>query len=199
MLGVGMMLGARHAVDADHLVAVAGMLGRGGGISSAMRTAVLWGIGHSFTFLGVGLGIVALELRIPASFERVAELSVAVMLVVLGVVNWRGAEAKNEEPSPPTVRPIAAGIIHGLAGSAGIALLALTTIQTSWGAILYLLAFGVGTVVGMVASTALLSVPLGLSQRVSPKHRQLVTKLASVAGVCLGIFLAWRAGSSPEP
>lgn len=199
MLGVGLMLGARHAVDADHLVAVAGMLGREGGISSALRTAALWSIGHSFTFLGVGLGIVALELRVPASFERAAELAVAVMLVVLGVFNWKNAHEQPNEPSRPTVRPIAAGIIHGLAGSAGIALLALTTIQTAWGAILYLLAFGVGTVVGMVVSTALLSVPLGLSHRASREHQHTVTKLASVASVCLGVFLAWRSGNSLGP
>ena len=195
-LGVGMLLGARHAVDADHLVVVATMLERERGLAGALRTAVLWSVGHSFTFLGVGLGIVALGLRVPASFERAAELAVAIMLIALGVLHWKNSSGSGPEisdkPSRPFVRPIVAGIVHGLAGSAGIALLALTTIQTATGALLYLLAFGMGTVVGMVISTALLSWPLGLSQRATRKQKRTITTLASTASIGLGLIIATK-------
>jgi nickel/cobalt transporter (NicO) family protein len=195
-LGVGMLLGARHAVDADHLVVVATMLERERGLGGALRTAVLWSAGHSCTFLGVGLGIIALGLRVPDAFERAAELAIAFMLIALGFWHWKSARTTTEEkaqrPSRPLVRPIAAGIIHGLAGSAGIALLALTTIPTALGAILYLLAFGMGTVLGMVVSTALLSFPLGLSQRASLGKRRAMTALASAASIGLGLVLVWQ-------
>lgn len=192
-LGVGVLLGARHAVDADHLVVVATMIERERGLAGAVRTAVLWSAGHSCTFLGVGLCIVALGLRVPASFERAAELAVAFMLIAVGFWHWRSTPHENaEQVASPVVRPIAAGIIHGLAGSGGIALLALTTIPTALGAILYLLAFGAGTVLGMVASTALLSLPLGLSRRTTGRQRRIMTTLASAASIGLGLMLVWQ-------
>ncbi len=196
-LGVGMLLGARHAVDADHLVVVAAMLERERGLAGALRTAALWGAGHSLTFLGMGLAIVALGLRVPASFERAAEVTVAVMLVGLGLLHVasRGPvledEPKRERRSG--IRPLAAGIVHGLAGSAGIALLALTTIPSVHGAIFYLLAFGVGTVLGMGVSTALLSYPLGLSRRASPAVRRGITLAAGLASIGVGLLLGGAA------
>lgn len=195
-LGVGVLLGARHAVDADHLVVVATMLERERGFVGALRTAALWSAGHSFTFLGVGLGIVALGLRVPPAFERIADFAVALMLIALGVFHWRRS---SEPASPPTmVRPIFAGVVHGLAGSAAIALMALTTIQTVLGAILYLFAFGIGTVVGMVASTTLLSFPLGLSRKASPQQRRAITAFASAASIGLGLVLGWHACTTNE-
>ena len=86
-VGVGLLLGARHAIDADHIVAITTMLGRERGFSSAIRTSVLWGLGHSVTFLGIGVSIVALGLRVPASFERAADMAVAAMLVALGAAH----------------------------------------------------------------------------------------------------------------
>jgi nickel/cobalt transporter (NicO) family protein len=195
-LGVGVLLGARHAVDADHLVVVATMIERERGLGGALRTAVLWSAGHSCTFFGLGLGIVALGLRIPDSFERATELAIAFMLIGLGLWHWRTSSiATDEKAKPPsqlTVRPIAAGILHGLAGSAGIALLALTTIPTAMGAVLYLVAFGVGTVLGMMASTALLSLPLRLSRRICHGKSRVLTALASGASIGLGLVLVWQ-------
>ncbi|MDC3958804.1 hypothetical protein [Polyangium jinanense] len=192
-LGVGMLLGARHAVDADHLVVVAAMLERERGLGGALRTAALWGLGHSLTFLGLGLAIVALGLRVPASFERAAELSVAVMLIGLGLLHMTsrapGVEGKPRMKHRSVFRPLAAGIVHGLAGSAGIALLALTTIPSVRGAILYLLAFCAGTVLGMGVSTALLSFPLGLSKRASPAVRRGITLAAGASSIGLGLIL----------
>src|SRR5438445_13154291 len=63
------------------------------------------------------------------------------------------------------VRPLAVGVVHGLAGSAAVALLVLTTIRVPSWAILYLLVFGVGTVAGMMLITAAIAVPFTLSKR----------------------------------
>jgi len=51
------------------------------------------------------------------------------------------------------VRPLVIGIVHGLAGSAAIALLVLATIPNTKWALAYLLVFGVGTVAGMMVIT----------------------------------------------
>src|ERR1700753_193665 len=58
-----------------------------------------------------------------------------------------------------TLRPLFTGLVHGLAGSAAVALLVLSTIHNPKWAVLYLLIFGVGTVAGMMLITAVISLP----------------------------------------
>jgi hypothetical protein len=61
------------------------------------------------------------------------------------------------------VRPLVVGIIHGLAGSAAVALLVLTTIRIPSWAVLYLLVFGIGTVAGMMLITVAIALPFMFS------------------------------------
>jgi high-affinity nickel permease len=58
-----------------------------------------------------------------------------------------------------TLRPLFVGLVHGLAGSAAVALLVLSTIREPKWAVLYLLIFGVGTIAGMMLITAAISLP----------------------------------------
>ncbi|MDF3067252.1 MAG: hypothetical protein K0R38_2853 [Polyangiaceae bacterium] len=85
-LVLGLGLGLRHATDADHVAAVTAMLQREPGTMRAMRVAVLWGLGHTASFLVVGLLTVLAGVRLPESFEPAVELLVAGMLV--GVSTW---------------------------------------------------------------------------------------------------------------
>ena len=92
------------------------------------------------------------------------------------------------------VRPLVVGIVHGLAGSAAIALLVLATIQSSGWALLYLLVFGLGTIGGMLLITAAIGVPFAAGgRRFARAHRGL--RLASGAiSLVFGIFFAYEAG-----
>jgi high-affinity nickel permease len=92
------------------------------------------------------------------------------------------------------VRPLVVGVVHGLAGSAAIALLVLTTIRsTTWG-VVYLLIFGLGTIAGMMLVTAVVSVPFAMTgARFGRLNRQL--RIASgVVSLAFGLFIAWRIG-----
>jgi high-affinity nickel-transport protein len=86
-------------------------------------------------------------------------------------------------------------MIHGLAGSAGITLLALTTIRSRPIATLYLGLFGLGTVAGMLLVTALLSLPLGYAARRSASlygHVVLASAVLSIGfGMVLGMRVLW--------
>jgi high-affinity nickel permease len=62
-----------------------------------------------------------------------------------------------------TWRPLFIGLVHGLAGSAAVALLVLSTIRNPKWAVLYLLIFGVGTVAGMMLITAVISLPFSFA------------------------------------
>ncbi len=192
-LGVG--LGLRHAIDADHVVAVSALVQREPGLWRAARIAALWGTGHTAAFLGVGLLVVLAGVQVPASFEEAAELLVAAMLVGLGLWNLRSlGRGPDASPSPrtPTARPLLVGLVHGLAGSAGIALLAATTIDSRAFAALYLGLFGLGTVMGMVALTVLMSRPIAWISSRSALARHVTTGAASLVSVALGIAIVFH-------
>lgn len=92
------------------------------------------------------------------------------------------------------VRPLVVGIVHGLAGSAAVALLVLAAIDSARWSLVYLLIFGLGTVLGMMVMTAIIAVPVAYSgQRAARLHRGL--RLASGAvSLAFGLFLAYRVG-----
>jgi len=62
-----------------------------------------------------------------------------------------------------TLRPFFVGLVHGLAGSAAVALLVLSTIREPLWAVLYLLIFGVGTIAGMMLITTAISLPFSVA------------------------------------
>lgn len=91
------------------------------------------------------------------------------------------------------IRPIVIGIVHGLAGSAAVALLVLPIIQRPMWALAYLLIFGLGTIAGMMLMTATIAVPITYSARFNFFHRHFGTA-AGVLSVGFGLFLAYQIG-----
>jgi hypothetical protein len=84
ILILGFVLGMRHALDADHLAAVATLAGGRGGVGRAMATGLAWGIGHALVLGMVGGTLVVLKVAIPGRLVMAFESLVAVMLVALG-------------------------------------------------------------------------------------------------------------------
>lgn len=84
-LGVGFALGLRHALDADHLAAVAVMVGerRRSPLGSSL-VGLLWGAGHAAALSIVGLAVVVIGVRIPDRLASWMEAAVGVVLVALG-------------------------------------------------------------------------------------------------------------------
>src|SRR5437870_3936536 len=92
VLAIGGLLGLRHAFEPDHLAAVSTLATRPGGrrLWSAARLGLVWGLGHTVTVGAVALLIIALGVQLPDRFWPAAELLVAGLLVLLGVVViWR--------------------------------------------------------------------------------------------------------------
>ena len=93
-----------------------------------------------------------------------------------------------------SLRPLFIGIVHGLAGSAAVALLVLTTIHEPRWAMLYLLIFGVGTIAGMMLITAAMAVPFSSgSTRFAWFNRGLVTG-SGLLSLGFGIFIIYQIG-----
>jgi hypothetical protein len=241
---LGFFLGMRHATDPDHVVAVTTIVSRERTMLHAALIGALWGVGHTFTILLVGSAIILFKLTIPARVGLSMELSVGLMLILLGVLNLTGVLRRaiewltvrrlgpgahshfllgrwmvhtHDEDGEPIfldsfsilgwtpewwkklglfhiLRPLAVGIVHGLAGSAAVALLVLATISRPSWAIGYLLIFGMGTIAGMMLITAAIAIPFAYSlQHFLRLNRGLATA-SGLLSVAFGLFLCYETG-----
>jgi len=213
ILALGFFLGMRHATDSDHVIAVTTIVSRARTARAALWIGALWGLGHSATILTVGGAIVLFGWVIPPRLGLSMEMSVAVMLIVLGAMNLSGAlshinqlarphqhAGSEDEAAVPHVhargplRPLAIGVVHGLAGSAAVTLLVLTTIKSAGMALLYLAIFGAGTVAGMMLLTLAMALPINALSRRFENAEQSMARVTGLVSIAFGLFLAYRIG-----
>ncbi|HWZ99889.1 MAG TPA: high-affinity nickel-transport family protein [Candidatus Dormibacteraeota bacterium] len=243
IIALGFFLGMRHATDADHVVAVTTIVSRERSIRSAALIGILWGLGHTITIFIVGSLIILFGIVIPPRLGLTMELSVGLMLILLGVLNLSGmlrwirenfggghsahhshshgdfththavpeSAQKNSsaEPAPSLgwmdrtfgrlgfyqlLRPLVVGIVHGLAGSAAVALLVLTTIRVPAWAMVYLLVFGLGTVAGMMLITAAIAVPFTLSENRFARMNRFLATASGVISLVFGLLIVYEMG-----
>jgi nickel/cobalt exporter len=218
--GVGLLLGMRHSTDADHVVAVSTIVSKQRSIRQAGLIGTIWGLGHTLTIFAVGSLIILFGVVIPPRLGLSMEFSVALMLILLGVLNLTGVMqritsyfSRNRKQQPLTnraqtlldrsvgqfgiyqcVRPLVIGIVHGLAGSAAVALLVLSTIHSPIWATVYLLIFGVGTMVGMMFMTAAMAVPLAYAGNRFAGMSRFFSIASGLVSVSFGFFLVYQLG-----
>jgi high-affinity nickel permease len=93
-----------------------------------------------------------------------------------------------------TFRPLLVGLVHGLAGSAAVALLVLSTIRESQWAVLYLLIFGVGTIAGMMLITAAISLPFSFAgYKFAWLNRGLIVG-SGLLSLAFGMYVCYQIG-----
>jgi nickel/cobalt exporter len=215
--GVGLLLGMRHSTDPDHVVAVSTIVSKQRSIRQAGLIGSIWGLGHTLTIFAVGSMIILFGVVIPPRLGLSMEFSVALMLILLGLLNLTGVMqrltsylTRNGKPLDKAetlidrsvgrfgvyqcVRPLVIGIVHGLAGSAAVALLVLSTIHSPAWATVYLLIFGAGTMVGMMCMTAVMAVPLAYAGNRFGSLSRVFSVASGVVSVCFGFFLVYQLG-----
>jgi high-affinity nickel-transport protein len=198
---LGFVLGVRHAFDPDHVIAIGTLLARQGSRLTAAWIGVSWGIGHGATVLAVGFLVIALQVAIPDALVRGMELCIGVLLVVLGAANLFAATPDAPARLPTHGAPLrtslarsgAIGLAHGLAGSAPVALLALAAMPSPEAALVYLVVFGAGTVLGMAAFSLVLGVPFSRPGAAAPLRRW-ITAGTGVVSLLFGAWLIWEIG-----
>lgn len=244
-MALGFFLGMRHATDADHVIAVSTMVTRQRTLRDGVVVGAVWGLGHTLTIVGVGGAIILFRIVIPPTLGLTMEITVALMLVVLGVWNLVGIvrqlsriaaggdvdmhahahrhgdyvhthehghgpndHGHREDQTPQAwldrrlgalgvyqlLRPLVVGLVHGLAGSAAVALLVLATINDARWAIAYLVLFGVGTIVGMVLITAAIAAPLAYGARRWTRVERHLRVASGLLSVSVGLFLIYQIG-----
>lgn len=187
-----LMLGMRHATDADHVVAVTAIASRERSVVKAAGLGALWGLGHTLTLLLVGGAIIVFKLTFTPRMGLSMEFTVAVMLIVLGLLNL--FEVRPRRSSVSSARPFFVGVVHGLAGSAAAALLIVPLMADARWAAIYLLTFGIGTIVGMTVVTLTIAAPSLLAAAHLPNLQRSLRVASGAVSLIFGLYLAHRIG-----
>lgn len=205
LFGTGFALGLRHALDADHVAAVATLVTRTKCWRTSSALGLWWGVGHTVALLTVGLLILLLKLSIPPRFTLAFEFGVGVILIGFGFnVLLRQLRHRHRRPTTPTplghsslhavpgrpvrsngLKSMATGVVHGLAGSAALTLLVLTTVPSTLLGMLYILIFGLGSILSMLIVSTFLSLPFLMTRR-HPASHAIVTVTTGLLSLALG-------------
>lgn len=216
--GVGFVLGLRHALDPDHVVAVTTLASQKTGMGRTSLVGAFWGLGHALSLAVAGGAILALRITVPPALRQGLEGLVALTLIVLGgialrrALRWRvhahlhhhGAathvhfhaharESVQVHDHPHVLqagtRPFLVGLVHGLAGSASLGLVALGGAPDLASGLVYLAVFALGSVAGMVLLSSVMSVPLAYAERRLGALHRAVQVAAGAASLGFGTYL----------
>jgi cytochrome c biogenesis protein CcdA len=209
-LFLGLAVGLRHAFEPDHLTAVATLATETRDPKRGAALGALWGLGHTLSLVIVGVVLIALGEALPVRLAAWFELAVSGVLIALGIRAiaraWRQGQAgpvhahahgghAHVHAGPDAHvhvgqwtlawRPLAVGIVHGLAGSGALTALVFARLPTTAGRIAYIAVFGAGSVAGMAVASAL----VGASLRSLARWQRTLTLAAGALSIGLGV--AW--------
>jgi len=212
---LGLVLGARHAFEPDHLAAVSVLSAESPGPKRGALLGLFWGVGHSLALLIVGLALAGLSAQMPQEVADLLELGVALMLIVLGVRGFVKAVRRGQEGptqlhhhghsahvhSGPAehvhvgslslaTRPLVVGMMHGLAGSGAMTAMLVAELPTLAGRVAFMVLFGFGSILGMAAISGLAGWPLARLGR-RPLTAKLVFAGAGATSAVFGAFWGW--------
>lgn len=215
VLIAGFFLGVQHALDADHVIAVSTMVSRSRSLKRSALLGILWGSGHTTTLLLTGLLVLFFRLAIPKVLESLFEVLVGFVLVLLGAMVVKNLRAKSlhihshnhngkthvhvhghsqTAAHQHQHRIFFVGTLHGLAGSAALMLIILSTIKSVGLGILYIIFFGAGSIFGMLVFAALFYVPLFITERHFPLVNQVISLTIGLASIFFGVYLLLMIG-----
>lgn len=197
VLFLGLLLGMQHALEADHVAAVASLAAQSRGRRDLLRHGVVWGFGHMLTLSAFAGAVVLAGGHVDGHLAAWLELAVGITLVLLGGhVLYRLARERvhfhvhrhgdgrvhlhahshrgealpharsphaHAHPAPFPLRSLVVGMMHGLAGSAALVVLAAAAIGSPGAGLAYVALFGLGSLLGMAGLSAAIAVPLSLS------------------------------------
>ncbi len=194
LLLLGLVIGMRHALEADHIAALASLTSNNQSIKETIKHGAVWGLGHTLTLFIFGSITLLMGRTLSDQLVSVLEFSVGAMLLILGLDVLRQlikkrihfhqhrhgkerhfhahshAGEKRQQHNPEKhqhhhvktfpLRTFLVGLMHGMAGSAALIVLTLQTVSSTFQGILYILFFGLGSMVGMAVLSFIIAIPL---------------------------------------
>lgn len=215
----GFLVGVRHALEADHVAAVASLAANSRSLAETVRLGSVWGVGHTLTLFAFGALALTADAMIPERLSHSLEALVGLMLIVLGgdlirrmvrdraflhlhgtangaVLHMHGGAGGHHRHGAGGFagRALLVGMVHGMAGSAALIVLALQTVHSIALGLVYIAVFGAGSIIGMALCAAAISVPLRWAGSQFRVYWALQATIA-VATVALGSAILWEHGT----
>lgn len=189
VLLLGLLIGLRHSMEADHVAAVSTMVASGTkSIKKASILGAVWGLGHTASLLIAGFIVLLLAVNIPQELSSKFEFGVGIMLVILAAATITGRsivqvikgiikkershkhahehgnfvhahEHTHHGKHYHTHKSLIVGMVHGLAGSGALMVLILPTISSISLGLAYIGIFGAGSIIGMAAISTVIGIP----------------------------------------
>jgi hypothetical protein len=162
-IALGLVVGARHAFEPDHLAAVSTLVGSSRSPKNAIGLGLLWGLGHTLSLLVVGIALILLGGVMPAMWIGLRNRDGhAGPHRHGGVEHVHGGAGDHVHVHGRAIawRPLTIGLVHGLAGSGALTALAFAELPTTGARVLYMLMFGTGSIAGMAVATGITGVAL---------------------------------------
>lgn len=183
-LGIGFLLGIRHAFEADHVATISNLTLKTKNRFQSLLLGAWWGLGHTATLLIVGSLILIFKVNIPEFIANIFETAVAIALGFLGLEliyktfseKWHshhhshGEEEhlhfhthESEHIHAHRHKSFALGMLHGLAGSAALMLIIIGSATSITQGITFIILFGLGSILGMSLISFTISIPFSIA------------------------------------
>jgi len=222
---LGFMIGLQHALEADHVAAVASIAARKKSVRSILSHGIVWGLGHTVTLAAFAVLVFFLGVHVDTETANALEIAVGLMLIGLGghvlYRLWRdrvhfhlhrhaegvahmhahshrgetGAHQHSDHghrhPGRFPLRTLLVGMMHGLAGTAALIVLTFSMVGGGVLGLGYVAVFGVGSILGMAALSAVIAVPLARSAKAMTWTNRLLQGVIGTATVALGLGVIW--------
>ena len=221
VLGLGFVLGLKHALDPDHMAAVSTIVSESKSMKRSSLIGTFWGLGHTLSLLCAGIVVIALKVQISERIASWMEFGVALMLILLGIRavlkplrGWKlhvhrhthdgGTHSHVHVHRPGEdehqhrhlirsgARPFFVGMVHGMAGSAALMILVLATLPSAFAGLIYIAVFGLGSVGGMLIMSSLISVPFILTRKRFNVLSEGLQVAVGLFSLSFGLFLTWQ-------
>lgn len=174
-----------HAFEADHLLAVSSIVSSRNNVRSSVKDGIYWGLGHTSTIFLIGVLMIVFKAGISDKYFRYFESLVGAMLIGLAVYRLmkyfnskkiivhahahthHGEQHKHlhvhigdkQQHQHKHSLAYGVGLVHGLAGSGALILIAMSQMKSAVDGLFYLIIFGGGCIVGMFVAAGLFSLP----------------------------------------
>lgn len=208
--------GFAHAFEMDHLLAVSNIVSQRNNTLKSLKDGLFWGLGHTSTILFIGVIMLILKVNIDERYFHLLEAGVGIMLIVLGVYRLSKLRKVLSGAATPALENIhchshalpggghqdltqtdvrrlhlvsyGVGMVHGLAGSGELVLLVLLQMASPQSGLLYLLIFGIGSILGMLVAATMFSAPF--SKRILQARILQIFLIVLSSLLCLGFGIS---------
>jgi cytochrome c biogenesis protein CcdA len=207
--------GLIHAFEADHVLAVTNIVSQRDKVFPALKDGVFWGLGHTSTIFLIGIIMILFKINIPRSSFSYFESAVGLMLILVAsyrlflffrdekitIHKHAHEHAGTNKHSHVHVHPAGKnlhktsygiGLVHGLAGSGTLVVLVMTQVESMAGSILYLVIFGLGSIVGMTLVAGLFSIPFSKKMINSKFLRSTLVIVSSLLCLVYGCYVMYH-------